>query len=194
MPVSRIALVLAFVIASVGCTSTTPPKPDPDTSLRADAQPGPRGSAVVADPLVSVEGQPSPKKEVICNDMPRIAQATMLFEPGLAGPGTFDVTVSTEGQSESCTVTLGAPRPAVHVGGMIGMGAQEQTTTCKLVHLSGVFTDGSLAGLTRDGKPAEVKLTIKEGSKVIGDGVFRPDFTPDECGQMKRHQKFPITR
>lgn len=118
----------------------------------------------------------------------------MLFDPGLSGPGTFDVTVSADGQSETCTITLGAPRPAVHIGGMVGMGPQDEATTCTLVRFSGTFMDGSLAGLTRDGKTAELKVTIKEGAKVIGDGVFRPDYTPDECGQMKRDQKFPITR
>ncbi|MFO0611426.1 MAG: hypothetical protein U0414_02475 [Polyangiaceae bacterium] len=189
-----LTLALAFVASTLGCTSTTPPKPDPAASPATGQPPSAPGSAVVAE--VSAVPQPEPRvpKQVICNAMPIVAEATMLFDPGLAGPGTFDVTVSTEGKSETCTITLGAPRPAVHVGGMVGMGPQDETTTCKLVHFSGTFGDGSLAGLTRDGKPAELKLTIKEGAKVIGDGVFHPDFTPDECGQMKRHQKFPITR
>lgn len=63
-----------------------------------------------------------------------------------------------------------------------------------LVQLAGTFDDGSLAGLVRPGKTTEPKLTIRESGKVIGDGVFKPDHTPDECGQMKRHQKSPITR
>lgn len=132
--------------------------------------------------------------DVVCPDLPRIAEAEMLFDPGLKGPGTFEVMVDADGQTEACTITLDAPSPAVHMGGGVGISRTNDATTCTLVQLAGTFDDGSLSGLVRPGKTAVLKITISEKGKVIGDDVLKPDYTPDACGQMKRHQKFRISR
>lgn len=143
-------------------------------------------------PGTSVSG--AARDDAPCVDLPRVAEATMLFDPGLKGPGTFDLEVEIDGEKESCTITLGDPRPAVQMGGVVGIGRADMSTTCALVTLEGTFSDGSLAGVTRAGKSASVRVKISEQGKAIAEGTFRPDYTPDRCGQMKRLQKLAIAR
>lgn len=170
---AALSLLLVGVVAVSGCATPNRGGGDPHEAVKEDG---------------------SEPAGVECPDLPITAEATMLFDPGLMGPGTFDVDVEADGVKETCTVTLDAPSPAVHMNGAVGMSRTNDATTCKLVALDGHFSDGSLSGLSRPGKTAELKLTVREGAKVIGEGTFHPDYTPDACGQMTRHQKFPITR
>ena len=105
-----------------------------------------------------------------------------------------DVTLEADGETERCTITLGKPNPAVRQGGVVAMGPEDRASTCTLMTLGETYSDGSLAALEREGESKELHLTVSEGGKVIGKGSFKPDFTPDACGQREPEQIVAIRR
>lgn len=129
-------------------------------------------------------GEPSGEADdAPCPSLPTRTSAAFRFSPGLKGPGVYEVALEVDGKKESCTITLGAPNPAVDHGGAVSMGRQEEATTCTLMTLGGTCSDGSLAALEREGESRSLHLTITQGGAPVVQGGFEPDFTPDRCGQ-----------
>ncbi len=170
--------LLFLIISSCGSGSSS-------AGFSATADTGVRSGSAAA-------GKPTRSRP--CPSLPQRTSASFLFKPGLAGPGVFDLEVMVDGERETCAVTLGSPHPAVRGEGVVIMGRQEQSSTCKLVTLGGTFSDGSLAGLEREGDARELRVKISEKGKVIAEGTFKPDYAPDECGQRTRHQELAVTR
>jgi hypothetical protein len=125
----------------------------------------------------------------ICPAMVVVPHATLAFDVGLPAPETYGVTVVADGATESCTLRVGPPNPAVHVdgpnGGVVGFGPQEVDLTCKSIRISGHAADGRVAGLSTIGTPKSLTVTLARGGQEWWKHHAEPDYTPDRCGFVR---------
>lgn len=107
---------------------------------------------------------------------------SLLLEPSLRQEGPTDVEVEFDGERETCTISVSKVSPAQDLGEVVRGPTTEANTTCKGLTISGIANDGGIVSLSTPVTKTEVKIKLARGGKVLGEGSFKPDYRPDECG------------
>ena len=103
----------------------------------------------------------------------------------MSAVGTYDVAVEVDGQSETCSVTITAIRPAQSNGDVVESPRTDLSSTCKLVQIKGIGNAGDIGSFVTSGTPASIRLKVTHQGTELANGSAKPDYTPDECGFVK---------
>lgn len=130
---------------------------------------------------------------VPCPSLPIHPRAAVRLSTGL-GAGTYDVTLTTGGPTEACTMTVSGVEgiDETSMPGMVRGPLTQTATTCTGVDIGGINSDGTVGVLDVEGTPATFTLTLARGGASLGSVTATPDYTPDACGFISPQVQFPI--
>lgn len=154
-----------------------------------------RKPLLVAIALVAAlgcRGTPATNADGPCPSLPVRPHLDVLFEPAPGIEGSYEIALEVDGAKESCAYSQAGISPAKRVGDVVQSPTTKTESTCKGATVSGITNDGAVAGLAVSGTPAKVTVRISRAGKLLGEGTFTPDYTPDRCGFVKPAAKLAL--